>query len=118
MPIGEREDGDECEPGRLAQRAQRVADVLPKAFERRERPHVARLLLQVRHVAEPASRFVARGVGAQPVRPVIRLAHREMKRQLVVQIAIEPSTADDGDEPMPERATEITGLTGSHRDTE
>jgi len=25
-----------------------------------------------------------------------------MKRQLVVQIAIEPSTTDDGDEPMPE----------------
>jgi hypothetical protein len=60
------------------------------------------LLLQVRHVAELSPRFFARRVGAQPVGPVIGFAHREMKRQLVVEVAIEPSPADDGDEPMPE----------------
>ena len=32
-------------------------------------------------------------VGAQPVRPVLGLAHRQMKRQLVVEIALEASAA-------------------------
>ena len=49
------------------------------------------LLLQIRHVAEPAPRGVARIAIADAVAAVVRLAHRQMEGDLVVQVAFEPA---------------------------
>ena len=93
-------EADDLVYRRAARRAVSVRRACPVAAGQGR--HVSRLLLEVRHVAELSSRFFPRDVSAQPIRPVIGGAHLEMKRQLVVQIAIEPPPADDGDEAMPE----------------
>ncbi len=85
----ERQHRDDREARRFAERPQRVAHILRQRLERRERPHVAALLLQIRHVAEPAARGGA-GIGRRrAVAAILRLAHRQVKRELVVQIALE-----------------------------
>jgi hypothetical protein len=96
----QREHGDDGEAGRLAQRPQREPDVLPHAFKRRKYPHIARLLLQIRNVAKAAARFVARRVGRQSAGAELRFAHGEMKRHLVVQIALQAAPQQQRTEPV------------------
>ena len=93
----EREHGDERKAGRFAERPERVAYVLHQRFERIERPHVPALLLQIGDVPEPAPRGRARIV-ARALTAIGVLAHRHVKRELVVQIALEPPPAEQGND--------------------
>src|SRR6185503_13377028 len=74
----ERGNGREREAGLPAERPQRVAHVTPEALERRERPHLAHLLLVDRLIAET------------PWVSAFGLAHRPMERDLVAEITIQP----------------------------
>ena len=97
----QRQHRDDGEAGRLAKRADGVAHVLPQRFERMERPHVPALLLQIRDVAEAPPRRIAGVRRRDAVVSIVGLAHREVERELVVQVALEPPAAEERDQPMP-----------------
>ncbi len=84
MPIASTSIGDDAEAAGSDQRSERVANVLNDALERREGPHLAGLLLERRDIAELTgsrqARLVRRKTGALP----LFLAHRQVKRELVV----------------------------------
>src|SRR5262245_49860793 len=60
-----------------------------------KRPHVAALLLERRHVAESRSRGGARVGWGNAVAAIGVLAHREMEGELVVEIALEATPAEE-----------------------
>jgi len=60
-----------------------------------ERPHVACLLLHRRHIAEAAARAPVRLVRAPAFVAIVPFAHREMERQLLVEVALEAIAADE-----------------------
>ena len=67
-----------------------------------ERPHVPALLLQGGDVAEAPPGGVL-GVGLRDAAvSIVGLAHREVERELVVQVALEPPAAEERGEPMPD----------------
>ena len=61
------------------------------------------LLLQGGDVAEAPPRGVLRVGRRDAVVAIVRLAHREVERELVVEIALEPPAAEERGQPMPER---------------
>jgi hypothetical protein len=75
---------------------------LRQGLERVKGPHVAALLLQVGDAAETSSREDARVGGVGALQPVVGLAHREVERELLVQIAVETAAPDDGEQAMPD----------------
>ena len=87
---GERRDRDGGEAGRFPKCTERVADVLLQRLDRMECPHVAALLLQIGHVAKAPPGRKARLGTARAAVAVVGFAHRQMKGQLVVQVAFEP----------------------------
>jgi hypothetical protein len=106
----QRQDGDDREARGLAQRAQREPHILRDAFERGEEPHVAGLLLQMGDVAESAPRHLASGRVRHAAGPQVRLAHRQVKRDLVVQVALEPAPTHERNEPVPDRRKHLAFL--------
>src|SRR5205823_7525627 len=58
--------------------------------------------LQVRDVAEAAACRVARRGLGQSGLPIIGLAHREVERDFILEIALEAPAPDDRDQTMPE----------------
>ncbi len=86
---GQGERGDDGEAGTLAQGARGVAQILAQHFDPANGPHVANGLLDHGGTAKPAARFQRLDSGAAG-------ALRQVKLDLVFQVAIQPAAQEQG----------------------
>jgi hypothetical protein len=98
-PEGQRQHDARPEGHSMAEPAHRVSQVLRRGFEPGEPPRVARVVLDAAHASEggavAARRFLRRKTR---LTKLLRLAV-EMKPQLVVQVALQPVTPEEGAQP-------------------
>jgi len=95
----ERQDRDECEPGRSAQRSRRVQQIAPRIVQPPERSRVALMLFGLLDAADCASRGVARFVGRHPSVPILVLQQREVGGDLAREFPLAALGPNDAEEP-------------------
>jgi hypothetical protein len=85
----QRQHRDEGETWTFAQLAGAEADVYKQAFQRYECPHLPAPLFQTGRVSEQAARSVTGFFGSHPGAAVFFFAHGQVKRDFVMEIAIQ-----------------------------
>src|SRR5438874_11991810 len=85
----DRQNRHRRKPRILRQRPRSVPQIAPSAFQRDKTPRFPARFLDARDVAEVPSRRVPRLLSLHPPLAVLLFAHRQMKRKLVLQVAVE-----------------------------
>jgi hypothetical protein len=111
---GERQDRHGGEAGLAQEHAAGVADVLPERLQGREAPDVAAGLLGGGPAPEAADRRLARRHGVHPSGRVLRLAHREVEAQLVVEVLLQAPAPEQGRETPPGRVDPLAEARARH----
>src|SRR5438034_6294969 len=93
---GERQNRDRCEPGTLAQRAQRVGHVLTNAVDRGETSRVSAFLLPQRDRAQLAKRLISRVRRRHAVRHVVIDLVLQMVLELLIELALYSAPLNEG----------------------
>jgi hypothetical protein len=112
-PDGQRREGDEREHRAAPERADRVSEVGGQVVDPTRLQRVAAPILHVRDCAKLLPGTLL-GRGRRHAGALIhRGLHREMKRDLVVEVALDAAAAEERSQPQ---GDDVDPLTPSHRD--
>ena len=85
----------------LRQRPSPVSKIAPGGFQRREAPRLAAGFLDARDVSELAPRRILRLFRRYPCSALLFLAHRQVKRQLFIQVLFQLPPPEERPHPRP-----------------
>jgi hypothetical protein len=95
-PDGQRQDRRQHKPGRTAEGAEGVAQILCGVVQLAETARIAALLFRVGEAADRAQRCLLRGPPGHPGREILRYLLLEVELHLIIELVLDASAPQQG----------------------